>query len=102
MAGKGFVHLIICLFALQAASGAVFAASGGSLTDTEKQCIKGCCEAVGGTYEWEHNGCESPQADMFECADACREEKGNSCPLAALMMFGLAGAAIFCTSNARQ
>jgi hypothetical protein len=92
----------LALALLLALSGVAFAASGGSLTDAEKQCIKGCCEAVGGTYEWEHNGCESPQAEMLECADSCREKAGNSCPLAMLLISGFAGAALLHSSDTRE
>ncbi len=63
------------------------------LTDTEKQCIKGCCENVGGTYLWEHNGCENATGEMGACADACRQKKEQSvCPLFAA--FGILGVAL--------
>ncbi len=76
---------------LLALAGLVFSGSGGSLTDAEKQCIRGCCENAGGVYDYEHNGCESPESDITDCADACREQESGFCPFAALLAAGLAG-----------
>lgn len=84
----------LALALLMALAGAAFAASSGSLTDREKQCIRGCCEAAGGVYEYEHNGCESPESGITECADSCRESGGGPCPFATLMLPAFAVAAL--------
>ena len=97
MADKVIAMAILGILVALAFAGPAFAASGGALTDSEKGCIRGCCESVGGTYDYEHNGCESPQADMLECADACREREDRSCPLASALLIGSIGAAIACS-----
>lgn len=83
-------RIIMGLFVAVLLSGICFA----SLTNAEKECIKGCCEGVGGTYEWEHNGCESPGGDISACADACREKKDDPCAFLFAFLFVL-GAALF-------
>jgi hypothetical protein len=78
--------LAIGLLAVLLASGTAYA-----LSYSEQECMKSCCESGGGTYYWEHNGCENPPDGYGDCADSCREpESPATCAFSMILLPGLA------------